>query len=225
MKINITELAMEDRPREKFLQSGAEGLTKAELLAILIGSGSREENAVQLMQRLLNDCNGSLAVLGRMSIQELRQYNGLGEAKAITLLASCALASRRMAEEVEMKAIESSEDIYRYFSRLRDLTHEEMHVLLLDNSLHVLSSRLISKGGITGTVVDIRIIIREALMVNAIRIAIVHNHPSGSLRPSREDNQLTERIKKAASTMDIQLIDHVIVTNRGFYSYADEGTL
>lgn len=225
MKINITELAMEDRPREKFLQSGAEGLTKAELLAILIGSGSREENAVQLMQRLLNDCNGSLAVLGRMSIQELRKYNGLGEAKAITLLASCALASRRMAEEVEMKAIESSEDIYRYFSRLRDLTHEEMHVLLLDNSLHVLSSKLISKGGITGTVVDIRIIIREALMVNAIRIAIVHNHPSGSLRPSREDNQLTERIKKAASTMDIQLVDHVIVTNRGFYSYADEGTL
>lgn len=225
MKINITELAMEDRPREKFLQSGAEGLTKAELLAILIGSGSREENAVQLMQRLLNDCNGSLAVLGRMSIQELRQYNGLGEAKAITLLASCALASRRMAEEVEMKAIESSEDIYRYFSHMRDLSHEEMHVLLLDNSLHILSSKLISKGGITGTVVDIRIIIREALMVNAIRIAIVHNHPSGSLRPSREDNQLTERIKKAASTMDIQLIDHVIVTNRGFYSYADEGTL
>lgn len=225
MKINITELALEDRPREKFMQSGAESLTKAELLAILIGSGNREENAVQLMQHVLNDCHGSLAVLGRMSIQELRQYNGLGEAKAITLLASCALATRRMAEEVETKAIQSSDDIYSYFSRLRDLPHEEMHLLLLNNSLHVISSKLISRGGITGTVVDIRLVMREALLANATHIAITHNHPSGSLRPSREDNQLTEKVKKAATMMDIHLIDHVIVTDRGFYSYADEGTL
>lgn len=225
MKMSITELAMEDRPREKFMQSGAESLTKAELLAILIGTGNREENAVQLMQHVLNDCNGSLAVLSRMSIQELCQYNGLGEAKAITLLASCALATRRMAEEVEKKAIKGADDIFRYYAALADLPHEEVHVLLLDNSLHVLSSKLISKGGITSSAVDIRLVIREALLVNAVRIAIVHNHPSGVLRPSLADNQLTEKVKKAASTMDIQLIDHVIVGSGGYYSYADAGML
>lgn len=226
MKISITNLALEDRPREKFMQCGANGLSKAELLAILIGSGNREENAVQLMQRILNDCNGSLATLGRMSIQELCQYKGMGEAKAVSLLASCALANRRMSEDIERKAITSSTDIFNYFCpKMRDLPHEEMHVLLLDQSLHVISSKLISKGGITGTIVDVRIILKEALLANAPNIAVSHNHPSGNVHPSKDDNTITEKIKKASQTIDIHLIDHVIVTNKDYYSYADEGML
>lgn len=225
-KISITNLALEDRPREKFMQCGSESLSKAELLAILIGSGNREENAVQLMQRILNDCNGSIASLGRMSIEELCTYKGMGEAKAVTLLASCALANRRMTEDIERKKIVSSEDIYAYFCpKMRDLPYEEMRLLLLDQSLRILSSKLISKGGITGTVVDVRLILKEALLANATNIAVAHNHPSGNVRPSREDNILTDKIKKASQTMDIHLIDHIIVTDKKYYSYADEGML
>lgn len=224
--LSITQLNEEDRPREKFLLTHGNGMTKAELLAILIGSGSTDENAVQLMQRILTDCNGQITTLGKRSVEELCQYKGVGPAKAVTILAACLLGDRRAEEQVRPEAIVTSEDIYRYYhSSLRNLSHEESHVLLLNQNLKVVASRLVSRGGITGTVVDVRRVLREALLVNATQIALVHNHPSGSLRPSREDDRLTEKLKQAANTMDIRMVDHVIVTNDGYYSYQDEGRI
>lgn len=225
-KLTIQELGSEDRPREKFEANGGASLSKAELLAILIGSGNVDENAVQLMQRLMNDCDGNLGQLGRMTISDLCQYKGIGPAKAITILAACELTNRRMGESSERKQVTSSADIYALFrGKMRDLAHEESHVLLLNHSLRVLGTKVISRGGMTGTVVDIRMVLKEALQSNATHIALCHNHPSGTLRPSRDDDRLTERLSTAAKTVDITLIDHVIVTDRGYYSYQDEGRL
>ena len=226
MKLNITDLALDDRPREKFITHGPTQLTTSELLAILIGTGSREDNAVGLMQHILNDCGGSLTTLGRKTIGELCQYKGVGPAKAISILAACEIGVRRGNENCQRAQITSAEDIYAYFRpKMQDLTHEESHLLLLNQHLKVISSRVISRGGITGTVVDIRMVLKEALLANATNIALAHNHPSGNLKPSRDDDQLTERLKKAAQTMDIRLIDHVIVTDKGYYSYSDEGRI
>ena len=226
MKLSITQLNEEDRPREKFMQTRGEGMSRAELLAILIGSGSADENAVQLMQRIMNDCDGKLSVLGRKSLAELLQYKGVGEAKAVTILAACVLGDRRLEETEKSERITSSEDIYKYYHhRLRNCPHEECHVLLLNQRLGVLGTRLLSRGGITGTVVDLRMLLREALLANATCVALVHNHPSGSLRPSRDDDNLTQKVRTAAQTMDIRLIDHVIVTDHGYYSYQDEGRM
>lgn len=223
MKMSITQLSEADRPREKFLTHGARALSKAELLAILIGSGNDEENAVQLMQRLVTDTGDRLANLERLTVQELCAYRGVGPAKAITILAACELMRRSNDEQHEVTRIRSAEDIYAFFrSKNGSCTVEECHVLLLNHDLRVIGSRLISRGGLTGTVVDIRMVLREALLANATHIALCHNHPSGSLRPSREDDSLTERVRKAAQTMDIRLVDHVIVTTDGFYSYQDQ---
>ncbi len=224
--LSITQLNEEDRPREKFLRTHGVGMSKAELMAILIGSGSTDENAVQLMQRILSDCDGLVMNLGKRSVEELCQYKGVGPAKAITILAACLLGDRRAEEQVRTEQIRSADDIYRYFhASLRNLSHEESHVLLLNQHLNVIASRLISRGGITGTVVDVRRVLREAILSNSTQIALVHNHPSGNLRPSREDDRLTEKLKQAAKTMDITLIDHVIVTNDGYYSYQEEGRM
>lgn len=226
MKLSITELSAEDRPREKFMAHGAKALTKAELLAILIGSGNADENAVQLMQRVLADYGDSLAALQRQSVETLCTYKGVGPAKAVTILAACSLAARCAEEDHRVERIGKSEDIYHYFChRIGNLSHEESHVLLLNHQLCVVGAKLISRGGITGTVVDIRMVLKEALLANATRIALCHNHPSGSLKPSRDDDALTERLRKAAEAVDIRLIDHVIVTARGYYSYADEQRL
>lgn len=226
MKLSITELSAEDRPREKFMAHGAKALTKAELLAILIGSGNADENAVQLMQRVLADYGDSLAALQRQSVETLCTYKGVGPAKAVTILAACSLAARCAEEDNRVERIGKSEDIYHYFChRIGNLSHEESHVLLLNHQLCVVGAKLISRGGITGTVVDIRMVLKEALLANATRIALCHNHPSGSLKPSRDDDALTERLRKAAEAVDIRLIDHVIVTARGYYSYADEQRL
>lgn len=226
MKISITDLSVEDRPREKFELKGAGSLSKAELLAILIGSGNADENAVQLMQRVLADCNESLAALGRMDIGELCRYKGLGKAKAITLLAACELNKRRMAETSIAGTFDNAQSIYRFFlSRLQDKGVEESHVLLLNQRLGFISSKLVSRGGITGTIVDVRVILKEAVLCNATHIALAHNHPSGNLTPSRQDNDLTKKLAEAASTLDIKLIDHLIVTDRGYYSYHEEGLI
>ena len=227
MKINITDLNEEDRPREKFEAHGASALSKAELLAILIGSGNAEENAVQLMQRLMQDCDNSLAALGRMNVKELCQYKGMGPAKAITILAACELGKRRMNEVPQRKLIFNSPDIiYEYFkSKLRDYTVEECHVLLLNQSLRLLQDKLVSRGGMTGTVVDIRLILKDALLAGATHLVLCHNHPSGNCRPSREDDLLTSRLQKAAETMDIRLIDHLVFTDNGYYSYQNEGKI
>ena len=227
MKICITDLNAEDRPREKFEANGASALSKAELLAILIGSGNADENAVQLMQRLMNDCENSLATLGRMGIKELCMYKGIGLAKAITILAACELGKRRMNEVPRRKLVINSPDIiYEYFKpKLQDCSIEECHVLLLNQSLRLLSDKLVSRGGITGTVVDIRLILKDALLAGATHIVLCHNHPSGNCKPSREDDLLTTRLKKAAETMDIRLLDHLVFTDNGYFSYQNEGKI
>ena len=241
-RLNIKQWAEEDRPREKLVAKGVEALSNAELLAILIGSGNTEESAVELMRRLLADCGNSLNTLGKMSLDKLtgtvsqseegrvrpvRRYKGLGVAKAVTIMAACELGKRRMQEEVaERKQIRSSEDLYRYYLPLmQDLQHEECHVLLLNQACRILENVLVSKGGLTETAVDIRLILRMALLRQATVIALCHNHPSGNARPSGEDNRLTDRLAQACKMMNIHFLDHVIVTDGKYYSYRDEGTI
>ena len=225
--MNITDLSLDDCPREKFAAHGASALSKAELLAILIGSGNTEENAVQLMQRIMNDCQGSLATLGNMGIDSLCRYKGMGPAKAISVLAACELGRRRMAEGMELRPqLTSSADIFAYMTpRLKGTPVEECHAILLNNHLRVVGCKLISRGGITGTVVDVRLVLREALLCNATHLALCHNHPSGNPRPSGEDDRLTQKLKAAAATMDLRLIDHIILTDEAYFSYQDEGRL
>ena len=225
--MNITDLSLDDRPREKFAAHGASALSKAELLAILIGSGNTEENAVQLMQRIMNDCQGSLATLGNMGIDSLCRYKGMGPAKAISVLAACELGRRRMAEGMELRPqLTSSADIFAYMTpRLKGTPVEECHAILLNNHLRVVGCKLISRGGITGAVVDVRLVLREALLCNATHLALCHNHPSGNPRPSGEDDRLTQKLKAAAATMDLRLIDHIILTDEAYFSYQDEGRL
>ena len=225
--MNITDLSLDDRPREKFAAHGASALSKAELLAILIGSGNTEENAVQLMQRIMNDCQGSLATLGNMGIDSLCRYKGMGPAKAISVLAACELGRRRMAEGMELRPqLTSSADIFAYMTpRLKGTPVEECHAILLNNHLRVVGCTLIGRGGITGTVVDVRLVLREALLCNATHLALCHNHPSGNPQPSGEDDRLTQKLKAAAATMDLRLIDHIILTDEAYFSYQDEGRL
>lgn len=244
VKLNINQWAKEDRPREKLMRKGAGALTNAELLAILIGSGNVEESAVALMRRVLADCDNRLKTLGRMPYEELtgwievtdpqtgkvkkvHRYKGLGEAKAITIMAACELGRRRMEEEaVERESIRSSSDLYHYFlPRMQDLAHEECHLLLLNQACQVLDRILVSKGGLTETAVDIRLILREALLHNAPVVALCHNHPSGNKRPSMEDDRLTDRLNSSCKTMNIRLLDHIILTEGDYYSYCDEGKL
>ncbi len=211
------------------MEQGAAALSPAELLAILIGSGNTEETAVQLCQRLLSDCGGSLKALSRLSLSDLtKNYKGLGPAKAVTILAACELGRRRLMEtETEKCFIKSSTDIYKImYPRVRDLAHEESYALYLraDNSLEG-QPHLISKGGIAGTQVDVRLVIREALIRQTTSLVLVHNHPSGSIRPSRDDDQLTDRLKRACQLMNLHLMDHVIVTDGNYYSYREEGKL
>lgn len=229
--MNIKSQPDGDRPREKLLAKGAAALSEAELLAILIGSGTREETAVQLMQRLLADCEGSLHRLGRMTYHELTdgRYKGIGEAKAITIMAATELARRRSMEQPDSKMLlRSSADVYRYMSALiGELSHEEFHLLPLraDSSLCDNRTVLIGKGGINDVNVDVRLVLRETLLRQATSIIVCHNHPSGNTRPSTMDNQLTERLHKACDYMNIRLRDHVIITANSYYSYADEGKI
>lgn len=226
-KLAINEWDVADRPREKFAALGPEALTPAELLAILIGSGNTEESAVELMQRILRDCDYSLNRVGKMSLDQLKRYKGVGEAKAITILAACELGRRRMTEEVEKRTIESSEDLYDYFRpKLMDGLHEKAMVLGLDAKLHPAGCALVSDGGVTGTTVDVRRVLREALRFEkATRIAFCHNHPSGSPQPSRQDDALTEELARAASTMRLPLIDHIVIADDDYYSYSDHGKI
>ncbi len=216
-----------ERPRERLAAFGAAELSDPELLAILIGSGNASESAVGLMRRVLADCSNNLNTLGKMSIEQLCAYNGIGPAKAITLLAACELGKRRQKEAVEeRRKVTSSRDIYDYFLPvLQDAPTEECHVLLLNQNLKVIGARCVGRGGITGTVVDVRIILREALLVRATAIALCHNHPSGNVRPSPEDDRLTKRLKSAAEAMELRLVDHLVLTDGAYYSYNDEGRL
>ena len=223
-KLNINQWAEEDRPREKMASLGAEALSSAELLAILIGSGSTKECAVDLMKRILADCNNSLNTLGKMSINDLCQYNGVGSAKAITILAACELGKRWQMETPEERPdLGTATRIYNHMHPvMQDLDVEEFWVLLMNQSYRLIKKIRIARGGITATVVDIRLIIREAVLCNATIIAVCHNHPSGNILPSDHDNKLTSAIIKACKVMDLHFMDHVIVTDGHYYSYREE---
>ena len=226
-KLSINQWAEEDRPREKLMRLGAEALSNAELLAILIGSGSPKETAVELMKRVLNGCNNNLNTLGKRTIHELCQYNGIGEAKAISILAACELGKRRQAEKAEeRKSLGSASAIYEYMHpKMQDLDTEEAWILLMNQNYKLIKAERISHGGITETAVDVRIIIREALLHNATVVAFCHNHPSNNLRPSNDDNRLTQRIKSACDTMRLYFLDHLIITDGAYCSYHEEGKL
>lgn len=225
MKIN--NLSFDDRPREKMMRLGAEALSNAELLAILIGSGSLEESSVELMQHVLSDCNNNLNTLGKLSQHELEQYKGIGPAKAITLLAACELGKRRQATEQEVRPdLGSAVAIYNYMHpKLQDAPVEEAWILLMNQNYKLIEAKRISCGGITETAVDVRLILKEALLKNATVIAFCHNHPSNNIKPSRQDDRLTEQLKKGAELLRIHLVDHVIITDGAYYSYCEDGRL
>lgn len=227
LKLTINNWAEEDRPREKLMRLGAEALSNAELLAILIGSGSTKESAVSLMQRVLNDCDNNLNTLGKRSIHDLMTYNGVGEAKAITILAACELGKRRQqAQAAERKDLGSATAVYNYMHpQMQDLDVEEAWILLMNQNYKLIKPMRISHGGITETAVDVRIIIKEALLCNTTVLALCHNHPSNNPRPSRDDDQLTQRVKKACELMRIHFMDHIIITDGAYYSYYEQGRL
>ena len=224
-KLTINNWAEEDRPREKMASLGAEALSNAELLAILIGSGSPKESAVELMKRILADCKNSLNTLGKMSIHELCAYNGIGDAKAITILAACELGKRRQMETPEERPdLGTATRIYNHMHPvMQDLDVEEFWVLLMNQHYRLIKKVRISRGGITETPVDIRIIIKEAVLANCTILAVCHNHPSGNLSPSHADKDLTRRIKRACELMDIFFLDHVIVTDGQYFSFKEQG--
>ena len=224
-KLNINQWADEDRPREKMARLGNEALSDAELLAILIGHGSPKEDAVSLMKRILADCNNNLNTLGKMSIHELCQYNGIGEAKAISILAACELGKRRqMGSPEERPDLGTATRIYKHMRpKLQDLDVEEFWALLMNQNYRLIKKVRISHGGITETAVDIRIIMREAILANTTILAVCHNHPSGNLSPSQADNELTNNIRKACEVMRIHFLDHVIITDGQYYSYHELG--
>ena len=224
-KLNINQWAEEDRPREKMERLGAEALSDAELLAILVGSGSPQEDAVSLMKRILNDCNNNLNTLGKMTLRQLCEYNGVGPAKAITILAACELGKRRQMEKAEERPdLGTATKIYNHMHPvLQDCDVEVFWLLLMNQNNRLIKKVRISHGGITEVSVDIRIIMREAVLANATIIAVCHNHPSGNLRPSHMDNDLTISLQRACQLMRIRFLDHVIITDGAYYSYHEQG--
>ena len=226
-KLNINQWAEEDRPREKLEHLGAETLSNAELLAILIGSGSTKESAVDLMKRVLSDCNNNLNTLGKKSIRDLCEYNGVGPAKAITILAACELGKRRQIEKAEERpSLNSATRIYNHLHPImQDLDVEEFWVLYMNQNFKLIKKMRIAHGGLSEVSVDIRIIIREAVLANATILAVGHNHPSGNITPSRQDDALTNSIKKACELMRLHFMDHVIITDGQYFSYHESGRI
>ena len=226
-KLNINQWAEEDRPREKLMRLGADALSNAELMAILIGSGNTKENAVDLMKKVLNDCNNNLNTLGKMSIQDLCRYTGIGEAKAITILAACELGKRRQMETPEERPdLGTATRIYNHMHPvLQDKDVEEFWLLFMNQNYRLIKKMCIAHGGISEVSVDIRIIMREAVLANATILAVCHNHPSGNLLPSSMDNDLTDSIQRACNLMRIRFLDHVIITDGAYFSYHESGRL
>lgn len=223
----IKNWAPEDRPRERLLANGAETLSKAELLAILIGSGVPGKSAVDVMRTILSDYGDSLMSLAKASVQELMRYEGIGEAKAVTIIAACQLANQRLKEELPKRMrINSSADAVEYFRpRMQDLDVEECHLLLLDQGMAVKGSALLSRGGIAGTSVDLRCLLRHAILGQAVAVVLCHNHPSGRTNPSREDDTLTRKAAEACKAVGIRLTDHIIFAGNNYYSYMENGKL
>lgn len=223
----ITNWSEDDKPREKLMNKGKASLSDAELIAILIGSGSRNESAVQLSKRILSSVDNNLNALGKLSLQQLMNFKGIGEAKAISIQASMELGRRRRAEEaVELKKITSSKSIFELMQPIiGELPHEEFWIIYLNNSNKVVSKSQLSKGGITGTLVDVRLVFKNAIEIGAVGIILIHNHPSGALQPSEADKQITRKLKLAGESLDIKILDHLIVTETNYFSFADEGIL
>lgn len=224
-KLTIAHWSEEDRPREKLERLGPSALSDAELLAILVGSGSAKEDAVALMKRILSDCNNNLNTLGKLTIRDLCQYTGIGPAKAITILAACELGKRRQMEKPEERPmLATATAIYNHIHPLlQDLDVEEFWLILLNQDHRLIKKIRIAHGGISEVSVDVRIIMREAVMNNATIVAVCHNHPSGSIRPSRQDDLITQSISQACNLMRLHFLDHVIVADGCYYSYHEQG--
>ncbi|MCP9610793.1 RadC family protein [Coprobacter tertius] len=227
-KLSISRWAEEDRPREKMLSKGIKTLTNAELIAILIGSGNIRESAVELSQRILNSVDDSLNQLGKLSVNDLTEpFDGIGQAKAISIIAALELGRRRKSEEiVQRKKITCSEDAYRLlYASLVDLPYEEFWVIFLNPANRILCTQKVSQGGTSFTSVDVKLVLKPAIEKQASSIVLCHNHPSNNRQPSQADRQLTKKIKEGAALLDIRILDHIIVCDDGYYSFADEGII
>ena len=224
---SIKNWSQDDQPREKLRDKGRTALSDAELIAILIGSGNREESAVALCKRIFASVDNNLNALGKLSIQQLMTFKGIGEAKAITIAAALELGRRRRTEDaLRLEKITSSRSVFDVMQPiLGDLPHEEFWILYLNNSNKVIHKSQLSKGGITGTLVDVRLVLKNALEVGATALILCHNHPSGTLKPSKADKDITQKLKRAAESLDIKVLDHLIVTEKAYFSFADENIL
>ena len=225
VNLSIKSWAEADRPREKLVLKGRSALSDAELLAILIASGNKNETAVELSKRILNSVDNDLNRFGKLSLSELMQYKGIGEAKSITIIAALELGRRRKAEPTQDRlSLDSSKKVFVYLhEHFIDLSHEEFWVLTLNRANKVISKHFVSKGGLSNTIVDVRLIMKNAVDDLASGIILAHNHPSGNLTPSESDKQITEKIKAAAQLFDITLLDHLIITDDNYFSFADNG--
>ncbi|NHF58258.1 DNA repair protein RadC [Flavobacteriaceae bacterium TP-CH-4] len=217
----------DDKPREKLVHKGKSVLSDTELIAILIGSGSRNESAVELSKRILASVNNSLNELGRLSIKQLMQFKGIGEAKAVTIAAALEIGRRRRGEGLlKIAKINSSKDAFELLQpSLGELQHEEFWIVYLNNANKVLLTSQLSKGGLTGTLVDVRIVMKQALELGAVALILAHNHPSGTLRPSKADKDVTQKLKAGAKALDIKILDHLIITQKDYFSFADGNLL
>ncbi len=227
ISFSIKNWSNDDKPREKLVQKGKAALSDAELIAILIGSGSRNESAVALSKRILASVDNNLNKLGKLSLKQLIQFKGIGEAKAVSIIAALEVGRRRRGEKAQkVTKINSSRDAFELLRpRMGDLGHEEFWILYLNNGNKVLLSAQLSKGGMTGTLVDVRLVMRQALELGAIALVLAHNHPSGTLKPSKGDREVTQKLKRAAVALDISVLDHLIITEKNYFSFADEGVL
>ncbi|MGC1630719.1 MAG: DNA repair protein RadC [Gelidibacter sp.] len=224
---SIKNWSQDDRPREKLRDQGKAALSDAELVAILIASGSRNESAVELCKRILASVDHNLSALGKLSLKQLTEFKGIGEAKAITIIAALELGRRRRGEEaLQQNKIDSSQSVFELMQPIiGELAHEEFWIIYLNNSNKVLQKNQLSKGGITGTLVDVRLALKTAIEVGAVGIILAHNHPSGTLKPSEADKQITQKLKNAGESLDIKVLDHLIITEKAYFSFADEGML
>ncbi len=224
---SIKNWSEDDRPREKLLLKGKDTLSNSELIAILIGSGNREESAVALAKRILTTIEGDLNQLAKMSVADLKKFKGIGEAKAISIVTALELGRRqRLQESLELPKITCSRDIFNVMHPIiAELLHEEFWIVFLNNANKVIGKQQLSKGGITATVVDVRLLFKRVLEVGATSIIIAHNHPSGTLKPSLQDHKITEKLKNAGQLLDVKVLDHLIITAKDYYSFADEGLM
>ena len=224
---SIKKWSEDDRPREKLLLKGKNALSHAELIAILINSGNKEESAVALSKRILASVALNLTELGKLSVNDLMKFKGIGEAKSISIIAALELGRRRRGEEaIEKKQVTSSSSVFELMQPIiGELSHEEFWIVYLNNSNKVLKKIQLSKGGIIGTLVDVRLVLKAALQIDAVGLILTHNHPSGSLIPSQADKKITQKLKIASETIDIKVLDHLIITEKAYFSFADENLL